>query len=267
MTYVIPSQSHDISSFLMPVIKCIVAQWRHISSESAVALLLHMCSISIKYDAKSKAWDILFVLTSVAGNLCNKCPSSYSNKTAVKVILSIRSLVSIKQQSPRRPCDILVANVGLEVTKTAKTAKTAKCVKKNVQSSKCSKQHFQGLANKVPVKECARVFSVCQSVVPASPGPFQAQRPCPALSSLPQLCPADSSQARAQEPWPAAQRPKESAYHSGSFPEKLQDPGALTVPRDMPRKSTWPYSPPTHRNCAQAEKLHIYSVWKHLEKL
>ena len=106
MAYVIPSQSHDISSFLMPVIQCIVAQWRYISSESAVALLLHMCLNSIKCDAKSKAWDILLVLTSVAGNLCNKCPSSYSNKTAVKVILSMRSLVSIKQQSPRRPCDI-----------------------------------------------------------------------------------------------------------------------------------------------------------------
>ena len=64
-----------------------------------------MCSISIKYDAKSMAWDILLVLTSVAGNLCNKCPSSYSNKTAVKVILSMQSLVSIEQQSPRRPCD------------------------------------------------------------------------------------------------------------------------------------------------------------------
>ena len=64
-----------------------------------------MYLISFKYDAKSKAWDILLVLTSVAGNLCNKSPSSYSNKTAVKVILSMRSLVSIEQQSPRRPCD------------------------------------------------------------------------------------------------------------------------------------------------------------------
>ena len=48
--------------------------------------------------------------TSVAGNLCNKCPSSYLNKTAVKVILSMRSLVSIKQQSPRRPCDITMVS-------------------------------------------------------------------------------------------------------------------------------------------------------------
>ena len=94
----------------------------------------------------------------------------------------MRSLVSIKQQSPRRPCDILVANVGPEVAKTAKTAKTFKCVK-NVQSSKCSKQHFQGLANK----------GVCQSVVPASSGLFRPRglvQPCPAFPSLLQLTPA-----------------------------------------------------------------------------
>ena len=108
MTCVIPSQSHDISSFLILVVQCIVAQWRHTSSESAVS---SMCSISIKCDAQLKAWDILLVLTSVAGNLCNKCPSGYSNKTAVKVILSMRSLVSIKQQSPRRPCDITLAYI------------------------------------------------------------------------------------------------------------------------------------------------------------
>ena len=35
----------------------------------------------------------------------------------------MQSLVSIKQQSPRRPCDILVANVGPEIDKTAKCAK------------------------------------------------------------------------------------------------------------------------------------------------
>ena len=95
--FIISNASHSINLLL--------AQWRHTSSESAVALLLRMCLVSIKYDAKSKAWDILLVLTSVAGNLCNKCLSGYSNKTAVKVILSMRFLVSIKQQSPRRPCD------------------------------------------------------------------------------------------------------------------------------------------------------------------
>ena len=36
MTCVIPSQSYNLSLFPMPVIQCIIAQWRHISSESAV---------------------------------------------------------------------------------------------------------------------------------------------------------------------------------------------------------------------------------------
>ena len=40
MTCVIPSQSHNISLFLMPVVQCIVAHWRHISSESAVSNML-----------------------------------------------------------------------------------------------------------------------------------------------------------------------------------------------------------------------------------
>ena len=212
-----------------------------------------MCLISFKRDAQSKAWDILLVLTFVAGNLCNKCPSGYSNETAVKVILSMQSLVSIEQQSPRRPCDILVANVRPEV------AKSAKCVKKCVKL-KMFKTALSG------VSQQSSCQGVCQSVLCVSEcctsqsRTVQAQRPCPALSSLPQPSPADSSQARAQEPCPAAQRPRESAYRSGSFPEKLQGPGALTVPRDVPRRSTWPYSPPAHRNCAQAEKLHIYSV-------
>ena len=161
----------------------------------------------------------------------------------------MRSLVSIKQQSPRRPCDILVANVGPEIAKTAKTAKTAKCAKKCAKL-KMFKTALSGVSQQRSVSVC------CASQF----RPVQAQRPCPALSSLPQPSPADSSQARAQEPCPAAQRPRESAYHSGSFPEKLQGPGALTVPRDVPRRSTWPYPPPAHRNCAQAEKLHIYSV-------
>ena len=109
--FIISNASHSINLFL--------AQWRHISSESAVTSVFSFPSNCVniwqqnvlavliaKHDAQSKAWDILLVLTSVAGNLCNKCPSSYSNKTAVKVIISMQSLVSIEQQSPRRPCDI-----------------------------------------------------------------------------------------------------------------------------------------------------------------
>ena len=87
----------------MPVIQLI-------SSSTVEAYLLWKCCSHVlifvaKCDAQSKAWHILLVLTSVAGNLCNKCPNGYLNKTAVKVILSMRSLVSIEQQSLRRPCD------------------------------------------------------------------------------------------------------------------------------------------------------------------
>ena len=109
------------------------------------------------------------------------------------------------------------------------------------------KQHFQGLANKVPVKECARVFCVCQSV---SPGPG-------ALSSLPQPSPADSNQVRAQEPCPAVQRFRESAYHSGSFPEKLQGPGVLVSVQGCSQVKPRPCAPPAHRNCAQDGKPHV----------
>ena len=93
MTCVIPSQSYNILLFLMPIVQCIVVQWRHISSESAVTSVFSFSLncyftvlISDKYDAQPIAWDILLVLTTVAGNLCNKCPkqlleqnSSYSD--------------------------------------------------------------------------------------------------------------------------------------------------------------------------------------------
>ena len=198
MTCVIPSQM--AYSFIISN----ASRSMHCSSVEAYLLwkcccsfCYNLCSMFSTYvyifvakcDAQSKAWDILLVLTSVAGNLCNKCPSGYSNKTAVKVILSMWSLVSIKQQSPSRPCDILVANVGPEVAKTAKTVQMCQkmCKAQNVQ-----KQYFQGLANKVPVKECARVLCVCQTVVPASPRPVQVQRSCPAFPSLLQLIPTRS---------------------------------------------------------------------------
>ena len=102
MTYVIPSKM--AYSFIISN----ASHSMHCSSVEAYLLwkcCSHILIFVAKCDAQSKAGDILLVLTSVAGNLCNKCPSSYSNKTAVKVILSMRSLVSIEQQSPGRPCD------------------------------------------------------------------------------------------------------------------------------------------------------------------
>ena len=86
-----PAKWHILSLFLMPVIQCIVAQWRLVSSESAVNIwqqnvatvsnMLHTCS-----HKPWIAWDILLVIISVTGNLCDKCPkrlleqnSSYSD--------------------------------------------------------------------------------------------------------------------------------------------------------------------------------------------
>ena len=131
-----------------------------------------------------------------------------------------------------------------------------------MQSSKCSKTALSGVSQQSSGKECTRVFCVCQSVVPASSGLFRPRglvQPSPAF-------PADSSQVRAQEPCPAAQRPRESAYHPGSFPEKLQGRGALTVPRDVPRRSTWPGSLPAYRNCAQDENTWFSIGFKHSAK-
>ena len=103
----------------------------------------------------------------------------------------MQSLVSIKQQSSRRLCDILVANVGPEVAKTAKTAKTAKCVKKCAKL-KMTKTALSGVCQQ---SSCQ---GVCQSVlrVPkcfaGQSWPVQAQRPCLAFPSLLQLIPARS---------------------------------------------------------------------------
>ena len=96
------------------------------------------------------------------------------------MILSMRSLVSIKQQSPKRPCDILVANVG---ARDCQNCQNCQMCQKMHKAQNVQKQHFQGLANK----------GVCQCVVPASSGLFRPRglaQPCPALSSLLQLTPA-----------------------------------------------------------------------------
>ena len=56
-----------------------------------------------KCDAQLIAWDMLQLWQEI---YAINAQSSYLNKTAVIVIISMRSLVSIKQQSPRKPCDI-----------------------------------------------------------------------------------------------------------------------------------------------------------------
>ena len=136
----------------------------------------------------------------------------------------MQSLVSIKQQSPRRPCDILVTNVGPEI---AKTAKTAKCVKKCAKL-KMFRTALTGVSQQRSVSEC------CASQF----RPVQPQRPCPALSSLPQPSPADSSQASTKEPCPEAQ-------------------GECLSFRELPREVTGPRSLDSAQGCAQEEHMAI----------
>ena len=144
----------------------------------------------------------------------------------------MRSLVSIEQQSPSRPCDILAPNKGPEIVKTAKTVillinckmwhftqKPSKCV----QSQKWQKQHFQGLANKVPARECAKVFCVCQSVSPAVPGPDRRR-------SLVQPSPAFSS-------W------FQPGQGPGALPNCSEVQGECPVSRELPREVARPRSP------------------------
>ena len=130
----------------MPVIQCIVAQWRHISSESAVSnIVTSMLVTTVKYDAQLIAWDILLTLTSVAGNLCNKCPkwlleqnSSYSDYFKCDLWSLSNS------RAPGDPVTFWWPMRGQRLPKLLKLLKLPKLenVSKNVQSSKCPKQHF-----------------------------------------------------------------------------------------------------------------------------
>ena len=100
----------------------------------------------------------------------------------------------IKRQSPRRPCDILVANVGSEI------AKTAKCVTLTKMCQNCQKMCK---AQKVPKSPKTALSGLsqelwCQSVLWVPECQPKAQTGPGALSSLPQPQPADSSQVRVQ---------------------------------------------------------------------
>ena len=91
----------------MPVIQCIVAQWRHISSESAVSYSCYMCC-PIDSSTVHELHGIFYLWYYLWQEICAiNAQSGYSNKRVVLVIISMQSLVSIKQQSPRRPCDIM----------------------------------------------------------------------------------------------------------------------------------------------------------------
>ena len=155
------------------------------------------------------------------------------------------SLVSIEQQSPRRPCDILVASVGPEIAKLPKLPN----VPKNVQSSKCSKTALSGVSQQRSVSVC------CASQF----RPVQAQRPCLAFPSLLQLTPARPG------PRSLAQLPR--------------GPGRVTIIQGASQRSYRAQEPwQCPGMCPGGAHGHIHlqpigtvprlknTVWKHLEK-
>ena len=95
---------------------------------------------------------------------------------------------------------------------------------------------------------------VCQSVL-CVPECFtrksrsrQAQEPCPAFLSLLQLIPGRSGpRSLVQLPRGSGRVPSIQGASKRSY--KAQE--SFPVPRDVPRRSTWPDGPPAHRNCAQ----------------
>ena len=120
MTSVIPSQYH--SSLLVINASHSIHLFKLSGGLSPLKVLYFSMTVNI-CNAQPIAWDILLELIFVAGNLYNKCPSGYSNKRAVLVILSMRSLVSIEQQSPRRPCDISTDAIEKKVYRTVSSVK------------------------------------------------------------------------------------------------------------------------------------------------
>ena len=146
-------------------------------------------------------------------------------KLQLKWLFQCNLWFHIKQQSPRRPCDILVANVGPEILKTAKLPKLQNVPKlpKNVQSSKSpkiTKTALSGLANKVPAKECVGMFSECQSVYS---GP---DRPRSLVQSSPAFC-----------SW------FQPGQGPGALPSCPEVQGECPASRKLPREVTRPRSP------------------------
>ena len=92
MTCVIPSQCHTISLLLIPVVQLIYSSsveayllWKCCFQSAVYLFICYYCK-QVIISQPWIAWDILHVMSSVTGNLCNKCPkqsveqnSSYSD--------------------------------------------------------------------------------------------------------------------------------------------------------------------------------------------
>ena len=222
------------------------------------------CCVMLHYEFLEPwiAWDVFPTLIFVTGNLCNKCPSGYLNKRAVLVILSMWSLVSIEQQSIRRPCDILVANVGPEVAKTAKTVilfincKNVTFFQKCVQSQKWPKWPKTALSEVSQQELCSGEFWPTRVF-------HQAQEPCPAFPSLLQLIPARLG------PRSLAQLPRSSVrvpIIQGASQRVNKAQESLSVPRWSPGHvllqpiGTVPRTWFSVHMCFYTSKLNIYFI-------
>ena len=155
-------------------------------------------------------------VTGITGKLCNKCPKQQveQNCSSSDSFNAISGFTS-NSRAPGGPVTFWCPMWGQTLLKL-QTVKTAKCVILPKMCQNCQKMckaqkvqkspktALSGLANKVPERSVSECFVSARVSIQAQAGPG-------ALSSLPQPSPADSSQVRAQEPCPAAQRFRESA--------------------------------------------------------
>ena len=113
-SFIISSASHSmhcssVEAYLLW--KCCSVSHRIVLiSGNRMLLMFQNCYICVQFPSNMmpNRWHGIFYLYKhLWQEICAiNAQNSYSKKTAVKVILSMWSLVSIKQQSPRRPCDI-----------------------------------------------------------------------------------------------------------------------------------------------------------------
>ena len=157
----------------------------------------------------------------------------------------MRSLVSIEQQSPRRPCDILVANVEPEVAKTAKPAKTAKWVKKCAKL-KMFKTALSG------VSQQSSCQGVCQSVLCVSEG-------WSGLARMSTTCSGPEDLPSLVQPSPAFSSRLQPGQGLGALPSCPEAQGECLSFRELPREVTGPRSLNSAQGCAQEEHMAIFT--------
>ena len=105
---------------------------------------------------------------------------------------------------------------------------------------KAQKMTKTALSGDSQQSSCHGVFCECPSGTQSVSRPVQAQEPCPAFPSLPQLNPARSGpRSLAQLPRGPGRVPiVQGAQGASQRSYRVQE--SFSVPRDVPRWSTWP---------------------------